>query len=167
MLYHLSLPQHSPILLLFGITKIVAAMLMTYYRGIEICNTTESHELSATMKNMTYFETFAFPVKYLDNGTNMYPQLIAIQYLNGQVSFNFVMSYILLLFIVCFLITIRDTQSLLTITFILYHGTPTVCLFYFCNFLKITTESGLNSKQVIAIAIPIGMSFFCNFKTNG
>lgn len=36
------------------------------------------------MKNMSFFETFAFPVKYFDNGTNMYPQLVPIQYVNGE-----------------------------------------------------------------------------------
>lgn len=52
---------------------------MTYYRAVQICGTVNSTVVRATLKNMTKFETFAFPLQYYQNGTNKFPQYIPIQ----------------------------------------------------------------------------------------
>lgn len=57
---------------------------MGYYRAVQLSNSVNSTIIRDTLKNMEMFETFAFPLKFLDNGTNQFPQCIPIQYVDGE-----------------------------------------------------------------------------------
>jgi hypothetical protein len=64
--------------------QIAAGLLMGYYRAVTQSGTINATVVRATMKNMSEFDTFAFPLKFLANGTNQFPQYIPIQYINGE-----------------------------------------------------------------------------------
>ncbi len=57
---------------------------MTYYRAVEISQSVDNDVVAATLREMDVLQTFASPVKYSENGTNLYYVEKAIQNLEGM-----------------------------------------------------------------------------------
>lgn len=64
---------------MFDCKKIGAALLMSYYRAVQIAGTINSTIIRQTMKTMDRIETFACPIEYQNNGTNIHAQLYLMQ----------------------------------------------------------------------------------------
>lgn len=56
---------------------------MSYYKAVGATGTTNATIIRSYLKSMPEMETFAFPLQYFNNGTNMFPQIYPLQFVNG------------------------------------------------------------------------------------